>query len=341
MKAVEGSIIIDKDSESSLQTVYLEVEKENGSDFSFDEVQLLRTALPDQLKENIEQLTHPIFMPRNEEEVLRNIMALSRQIRYVSDLPQVIISFDEQKGSDLCFTVIMLRIHPDESPAVQEIFAAAKTDLHFIVDRVRRLGAIRRKYAKEAAVFRTLVPTKDFMRPDHSVDLYKARQHVLAEVTRIVGEVRDFNGGMILKQQELLDGLKMSLGRTAEQYKMLLDQFFYSLMPMEMRSVLETDPLKQLFLMLLQATKADLKHRRKAGEWLFKQDHRRLFAILPDLTDSKRQVLQERISQLSLPNHKLVFFSLDFQETPYSGYLLFSEDKETQDKFLKVLEETV
>ena len=43
----------------------------------------VETLLPDQIKEHIEQLTHPIFMPRNEEEVLRNIMALSRQLRYV------------------------------------------------------------------------------------------------------------------------------------------------------------------------------------------------------------------------------------------------------------------
>ncbi|MBS0625451.1 MAG: hypothetical protein JSS32_05320 [Verrucomicrobia bacterium] len=341
IKAVEGSTIIDKDKESSLQTVYLEVEKEDGTDFSFDEVQTLRTALPDQLKENIEQLTHPIFMPRNEEEVLRNIMALSRQIRYVNDLPQVIISFDEQKGTDLCFTVIMLRIHAEQSPQVQELFANAKTDLRFLPDRVRRLGSIRRKYAKEAAVFRTLVSSKDFKRPDHSVDLYRARQHVLAELTRIVGEVRDFNGGMILKQQELLDSLKHSLGRTAEQHNILLEQFFYSLMPMEMRSIAEIDPLKQLFLMLLQATKADLRHRRKTGDWLFKQDSRRLFAILPDLSDAKKAVLQEKIDKLSLPNHKLISFSIDFQQNTYTGYLLFSEDASTQSLFLKTLEETV
>jgi hypothetical protein len=340
IKAVEGSVILEKTNDNSLQTIYLEIEKENGMDFSFDEIQNLRTALPSQLKENIEQLTHPIFMPRNEEEVLRNIMALSRQIRYVHDIPQVIISFDEQKGSELCFTVIMLRIHAEGSTSIQDLFVLAKTDLKFIPERIRRLGSVRRKYAKEAAVLRTLVPTKRFMRFDHSVDLNKARQYVLAEVVSILGEVRDFNGGMILKQQELLDRLKQALGRTAEQYNILLEQFFYSLMPMEMRSVLETDPLKQLFLMLLQTIKVDSKKRRKAGDWLCKQEADRLFAVFPDFKPDQVASLNEKLGLLSLPNHRLVSFSLAFQENSYCGYLLFSDEQELQAKFLKILEET-
>ncbi len=338
IKPVEGSLIVDREEGSSLMTLYVEVEKNQGVDFALDEVQRLRSTLPDQLQTHIEQLTHPIFMPRNEEEVLRNIMSLSRQIRYVSDTPQVIISFDEQKGSDLCFTIIALRIHAEGAPSLQEMFVQAKTDLAFIPDRVRRLGSVRRKYAKEATVFRTLVANHLFLRPDHSVDLYKARQYVLGELTQIIGEVRDFNGGMILKQNELLDHLKLSLGKTAEHHNLLLEQFFYSLMPMEMRSVLETDPLKQLFLMLIQASKPDLKQRRKVGDWLFKQDNRRLFAVIPDFDSTKKGALASKMEELQIPNHKLVSFHLTLQDIPFGGYLLFSEDKALKDKFLRVLE---
>jgi hypothetical protein len=339
VKAVDGSMIVEKDKDSSLQLVYLEIEKEKGEDFSFDEVQSLRSQLPDQLTENVEQLTHPIFMPRNEEEVLRNIMALSRQIRYVNDRPQVIISFDEQKGDDLCFTIILLRVRSESGKSIQDLFASEKTTLSFLPEKVRKLGSMRRKYAKEAALVRAMVPMKDFMRLDHSVDLYRARQCILTEIVRLVGEVRDFNGGMILKQQELLDDLKMVLGKQAEQHALLLEQFFYALMPMEMRSVLEPDPLKQWFLMLLQTTKVDFRHKRKIGDWLCKQDSRRVFAIFPDLKPKQISTLQERIASLSLPQHKLVSFSLVFQEIPYLGYLLFSESQELQAKVLETLEE--
>ena len=157
---------------------------------------------------------------------------------------------------------------------------------------------------------------------------------------RVVGEIRDFNGGMILKQQELLDRLKLSLGKSSEQHNILLEQFFYSLMPMEMRSVLETDPLKQLFLMLLQTIKIDSKRRRKAGDWLCKQEPSRLFAVFPDCKQELVASFNKKVESLSLPNHRLVSFSLDFQETSYCGYLLFGDDRELQDKFLKILEET-
>ncbi len=336
---VDGSMMAEKDKEGALQIVYLEIEKKNGEDFSFDEVQVFRSHLPELLTENIEQLTHPIFMPRNEEEVLRNIMALSRQIRFVSDKPQVIISFDEQKGDDLCFTIILLRVRSEKGKPIQELFAHDKTSVRLLTEKVRKLGSIRTKYAKEAALVRSMVPMKDFMRLDHSVDLYRARQFILSEVVRLIGEVRDFNGGMILKQQELLDDLKMVLGRQAQQHALLLEQFFYALMPMEMRSVLEPEPLKQWFLMLLQTTRVDFKHKRKLGDWLCRQDPKRMFAVFPDLKPKQMTALQERISSLSLPQHKLVSFSLVFQEITYLGYLLFSESQELQERLLEVLEE--
>lgn len=338
VRLVEGSMIVEKDNESSLQLVYVEMEKQSGEDFSFDEVQCLRTALPASLTENIEQLTHPIFMPRNEEDVLKNIMVLSRQIRYVSDRPQVVISFDEQKGDDLCFTIILLRVRGENSKPVQELFASDKTSICFFPERVRRLGSIRQKYAKEAALVRVAVPMKDFMRFDRSIDLYKARQSIFTEIVRLVGEVRDFNGGMILKQLELLDHVKTSLGKAASQHSLLLEQFFYALMPMEMRSVLEPDLLKQWFLMLLQAIRVDIRSKRKAGDWLLKQDSRRLFAILPDLKPDQISRLQERLASLGLAQHALVSFSLVFQEIPYLGYLLFSENQELQAKVLEIFE---
>src|SRR3989344_2888468 len=256
-RLVEGSSFADPTREASLQTVYVEIEKIDGSDFSLDEIQQLRSALPEQLKGYIEQLTHPIFMPRNEEEVLRNIMALSRQLRFVHDLPQVIISFDEPRGSDLCFTVILLRAGLEGAPSIQELFAKSQSELKYIPDRVRKLGAMRRKYVKEATVFRTVVSSERFLRSDGSVDLYKARQYIYNQLLEALGEFRDYNGGMILKQNEQLTALKNSLGKVAAAHPILVEQFFHALMPMEVRTSLETEPLKQLFLMLLSSTKSE------------------------------------------------------------------------------------
>jgi hypothetical protein len=337
VRPVEGSFFIDRAPDAALQTLYLEIEKPGGVDFTLDEVQLLRQTLPDQIKSHIEQMTRPIFMPRNEEEVLRNIMSLSRQLRFVNDMPQVIISFDEQKGGDLVFTVILLRVQEESAPTLQEVFATSRTPLKYIPDRVRRVGHLRKKYVKEATVFRTLVASEPFWRPDHSVDLYKARQYVLCELSALIGEVRDYNGGMIYKQSEWLGSLRNSLGRIGEQQNILLEKFYYSLNPIEMRTAMEVEPLKQLFLLLLQAMKTDLSLRKRSTDFLFRQDSKKALAVIP-VDSGQRKSLFDRIERLSLPVHQHVSFFLETAEASYAGFLLLSEDAEMQQRFLHALE---
>lgn len=334
---VEGSFFIDKAPDGSLQTLYLEIEKPGGSDFTLEEIQKLRTALPDQIKGHIEELAHPIFMPRNEEEVLRNIMALSRQLRFVGDMPQIIISFDEQKGEDLSFTIILLRVQAIGAPTLQEVFAASKTPLKYIPDRVRRVGHLRKKYVKEATVFRTTLGNAPFLRRDGSVDLYKARQYIFLELCKLIGEIRDYNGGMIYKQNELLSSLKSVLGKAAEQHNLLLEKFYYSLNPIEMRTSVDVEHLKQLFLLLLQSAKTDFILQKKGGDFLYKQDAKRAIAIIP-VEPMRKKSLTERIASLSLPTHQFVSFSLEIDGSLFSGYLLLSEDKELQARFLSALE---
>lgn len=326
---VEGSFFIDRS--QPLQTLYLEIEKPDSTEFTLQEVQLLRTSLPDQIKEHIEQLAHPIFMPRNEEEVLRNIMTLSGQLRYVNDMPQIIISFDEQKGDDLSFTVILLRVQPKEAPTLQTIFAECPTPLRIIPDRVRRVGHIRKKYVKEAIVFRTLVESSAFLRSDCSIDLYKARSYVFSELSKLVGEMRDYNGGMIFKQNECLEALK---AKVPEQHHLLLEKFYYSLNPIEMRTAVDSDSFKQLFLLFLQALKST-----QEGDYLYKQDEKRAMAIIP-VNVLKQKLLNERLESLSFLEHKIVSFSLETESALFSGHLFLSEEKELQAQFLSALEFT-
>jgi len=316
------------DREGAIQTLYLEIEKKG--DFTLDEIHLLRTLLPEQIKGGIERLTLPVFMPRNEEEVLRNIMTLSRQIRYVSDMPQAILSFDAQSGDDLCFTVIVARTTLEGAPAISDLFSKTDSGVRFFTERVRRVGQLRRKYIKEAAVFRALVPNSAFLREDRSVDLYKAREFVLTAVSDVLGEVRDFNGGMIHKQTQLLSALKGSLGRLSEAQNLLIESFFYSLMPMEMRTVLETEPLKQFFLLLLQSKKTDLLQK--------KQDAKRAMAVTPLYDAAMKKRLAENLEQLRLPIYQLVSFQIEEGDAAFAGYLLFSEDKELQGKFLSLFD---
>nr|MCH9703918.1 hypothetical protein [Chlamydiota bacterium] len=79
---------------SEKETIYLEVERKGG--ISLAEESRLIEELPSELKNSIETRLNPIFMPQNEEEIMRDIVTLSGQLRFVRDLPQVIIHFNLQ-----------------------------------------------------------------------------------------------------------------------------------------------------------------------------------------------------------------------------------------------------
>ena len=110
IRPVEGSFFTNTKRTDTIHTMYLEVAKNDNSEFSPNEIKLLLQELSHDLKSRIEHLMHPIFMPYNEEEVMRNILSLSSQLKFLRDIPQVMISFDEQTDMELSFTVILLRI---------------------------------------------------------------------------------------------------------------------------------------------------------------------------------------------------------------------------------------
>ena len=166
---LEGCIEYDKDEKNSLQVLYLEVEKESQEDFSYEEIQHLRIALPYNLKSHIEHLIYPIFMPRNEEEVLKNIIILSQQLKFVEDLPQLIISYDNQTSKELVFTIILVRLLKKNTPPLKEIFLTSQTFLKFHPEEVKIIGTLKRKYPKESNLFKVSLNKTNFYRRKKSI----------------------------------------------------------------------------------------------------------------------------------------------------------------------------
>ncbi|WP_194846797.1 hypothetical protein [Candidatus Neptunochlamydia vexilliferae] len=74
-----------QEKEEPLHLLTIEIEKEGG--FELQEIADLKRWLPCTLKGKIEHLQHTLFMPRNEEEILRHIITLGRELRFARDLP--------------------------------------------------------------------------------------------------------------------------------------------------------------------------------------------------------------------------------------------------------------
>jgi hypothetical protein len=321
IKAIPDSFFVNEGADDGIHTLYLEIEKENGHDFTTTELQHFRRFLPEELKRTVEIPLNSLFMPRNEEEVIRHVVSLSGQLRFVKDLPQVILIFDEQKEGDLYFTVLLVRILYPNSCSIQTLFSKDESFMKYIPDRVKRVGMLRKRYPKEATIFRLKFSSKPFLRDDHSVDLFRARQAIIQELQRLVGDVRDYNGGMIAKQIELLGSLQQLIGEADWSSNRLLESFFHALYPIESRSIVPPEQLKKLFLLWKQLLDDP------AQKIMIDQDELAIYVMakaghLPEI-DPANFVEMQLIS--ARPE----------QEEKFLGYLFFSQDITEREQFLE------
>lgn len=338
---VEGSFFSNRRGNENICTLYLEIEKDDGEEFTTEEIRTLRRELPTDLKDRIEHLMHPVFMLRNEEEVMRNVLSLSNQIKYLHDLPQMIISFDKQTHQELFFTIILARVVKPGSISIQEMFRLANSPLGYIHDRSKMLGFLRKRYAKEANVFAVKLLKGQFLRKDHSIDLNKARQAVVDELNRIMGEIRDFNGGMISKQNELLCALRQELEQSQIKYNdLLLENFFYSLTPDLMRTVLDPKVLKSLFLLLSESIETGFfsgnKHALK-----IQSDPHHVFAVIKSEERNIKDHIQRALQKYGKNSNDLASAFVSMYDISYVGVLYITDDKEEQQAFIDTVQSNI
>lgn len=337
---VEGSYFSHRLGGENLATVYLEVEKADGELFSPEEIRRLRNDLPTDLKDRIEHVIQPVFMPRNEEEILRNILHLGQQIKFVRDVPHVILTFDEQSVDHLFFTIILMRATKEESLSIAELFEKADTFLEYIHDFKKNMGRMRNMYIKEATVFRIKLPKDMFLRDDHSIDLYKARQVVVAELERIIGEIRDFNGGMISRQNEMLCRVRGLLADEGIVNDFLLENFFYSLKPASMRSVFDHEALKKLFRMLLDLLGKGYFSGKNYAYTISRNVDVVYVMVITESASVKRD-LSSAVTELNIPSGELGSTLVMVQEIACFGYLYFCGNPDKQDLFCQTLSKVI
>ncbi len=339
IRVVKDSFFANKRNGENVCTLYLEVERTDGQEFTAAEIKHLQRVLPHDLKDRIERPMHPIFNPRNEEEIMRNILTLGNQIKYVRDIPQVYISFDEQSYRKLFFTVILVRLRRTDSVSIAELFQVSGTNLEYLHDRVKNIGTLRRSQLKEATVCRVSVSKDDYLRADNSIDIFKARQYVVSELVKIIGELRDYNGGIISKQNELLAAVAKLLSQQGAINYFLLENFFYSLNPVIMRSVMEPAALKTLYLLSLEAVEQhpDVEDQTV----LVRQDPEFLFVVALLEDSNLRTRLQQAVSVLQIPPTSLATAVVMWHDHVALGYIYRCDNQTRRKAFLQALEKAL
>lgn len=316
---VKGSFLFRNIHANKASTFYVEVEKKDNAHFTKEEVELLNESLSDEIQAHIEQSINPIFMPDNEEIILRNILTLSDQLKFVRDLPQVIITFKQQIGNKLEFLVVLVRVF--KPIPISRFFELGESKVDFLFDRSKQVGYIRKKHAKEANVFSVQIPKTPYLRQDHSIDLYKGREFVTRELRHILGEFRDYNGGYMSKERELFLALTEELGVKAQKHAFLLENFFYSIMPTITRSTLEVPLIKAFFDMFLQI-KNDSLGEEQHYSFHSKEIGKNYFIFISALRSTFKKTVLNTINNLKIDRERWVHFTLQEGGKSYFGFLL-------------------
>lgn len=316
---VQGSLFVYLHKEEGIQVLYLEIQKQNGHPFSAEEMQKLRKQFPNTLEHQVEKLMPALFMPRNEEEVMKNIIRLSQELKYLKDIPQVFISFEEQTDVELTFTVVLLRVLLDASPPLRDLFLKKSSRYVFVEDRVKNVGLMRGKYPKEATVFRLKLSKAFYVRSNHSVDLLKAREAVSQSIQEAIGEFRDYNGGMIAKQSENLRALKTLVLSSTVKEEVELEEFFHSIHPIEMRAVVEPSLLKTFYELWQKIVEVE---EEIPLDFSFRIEKEGIAFMTRFMEEEIHTALFEGVKELQLSSSKWVFFSMKKRSVSYLGFLL-------------------
>ncbi|MBA2367447.1 MAG: peptide ABC transporter substrate-binding protein [Candidatus Protochlamydia sp.] len=223
-----------------LKIYYFEIEKIDGSNFSLYQQNLLKKNIEERVRNSIQKLSPAIYMHRNDEEIYKTIMVLSNEIGSLEDFPQATINLDNQTGKEIVFQVILVHPAPFHSFSLKERFV----ECTFIPKRVTTVKHLD-DHPIQAHVFSLHFPREStFLRSDGSLDFIIARKKVFSLLQSAIGSFRDYNGGLILKQQENLVKFRESFEEIDQDF---LEKFFYSITPLEKQAILEPEILVSFF----------------------------------------------------------------------------------------------
>ena len=339
-RSVKGSYYSLRATGDPVKTIYLELEKIDGSLVNQIELALLKKELKEELKKRIEKLMPSVFMIRNEEEVMRNILILSQELKYLSDIPQVMVNFEKQTQDELHFTVLLVRMLKKHDLPLEKAFEKVGKTFKFISDRLQNVGYVRKKNPKEANVFHLVLPKGMVLRTDSSVNFYLARQQVISILTEALGDVRDYNGGMILKQGELFAKLKDAFGGIADKNQELLENFFFALTPIEAQATSSLSTLKSFFHLFLKISAHEVT-KRDPYFHMTKKKNNIVLSVMRAKDRSFEPIISEELSQLENFSKSLIQTQVNFQGTLILGFIYESPTQSQQREFQRCIDQGI
>ncbi|NDD59434.1 MAG: hypothetical protein EBZ47_09390, partial [Chlamydiae bacterium] len=137
----------------------------------------------------------------------------------------------------------------------------------------------------------------------------------------------------ISKQSEAFLALKKMLGSLAYQHKLLLENFFHSIYPIECRSILNPRLLTKLFTMLLEPT----KEQNKWCGIAFGGEEGCALVLVDFYEIGCKQKVLDAIHPLGILSRKLVQVHLQTVDGIRLGFIYLEHDEEKKQLFCETL----
>ncbi len=331
---VKGTLFKFHGNYDTIRTWYAEFEKTRNQPFTLAEISLLKQSLGEALIERTERLVPFVFKIRNQEEVLRNILTLSQEIDQPSDLSQVMISFETQSSEEIIFTVIGVRAEDQLSVSFENLIQHDTSSCRWILERKQLVRYLENHQPIIAYLFRVLlIPDSTILRNDGSLNFFAARQKIAASLKTNIGEYRDFNGGILIKQEETLLGLRNAFPHLpAEQ----IENIFYSITPIEMQAILPSLTLQAIIDLTNQTSQLALNN---VHDYHFVSSSKPPFTLvlLSVPHGPLYEKAKEHLQLVEFPEDIQASFSLTTKKSHLFGFLISLENKKFTDRFVESL----
>jgi len=320
----------------NLKIFYFEIEKKDISGFSLAERNMLKNNLEDKIKNSIQTLSPTVYMGLNEEEIYKNILILSQEIDSLHDLPQAYITLDQQTGKEIIFRVVLVYLTPFNQFPLKERFEHCT----FTTERILPVRHLK-QHPIEAHIFRLALPRdSSFLRSDGSLDFYSARQEIVGHINAAIGEFRDFNGGIIIKQQELLDGFKEHFPEIAENDPESIESFFYSISPLEKQVVLPLEALSTLFQYHLDNRQGKLQKDPPYSVKLYQEEYQAFLTIRAENTSIK-EIISSVLQAKEFTTWNMAYNLLQTSEGIFCNCVLLEPDADRAESLMHTLEDSL
>lgn len=309
---------------------YFEIERKDGKGITSEDVKLIKRIFFQELKFSIPSLIPSLKISKNEEEIMKMILHLSNEATSIKDIPQVSINYDHHDENLISFRVLIINIEPmGEESLFSKIANLAM--VHVEPEREQIIRYMEDGTIKKVYVFRVMLrDAQTIDKKNSSGFLYFSRQKIVRFIRNSIGDFRDYNGGMIEKQKEYFDLFSHSFQGLNQDYSLLIENYFFSLNPIEAQVSNYFDDLRSLFALLItiynQPTSGDLVYKRGETE--------SVFFIVFKIQDSPQS--QKLIKKLNISNKKNIFSSFIIDQISYFSLLSF-QNKERVDQIESIL----